>query len=91
MSMSDEQLLEILRAEEAKLIDGGTTLTGFVVTGEQIALAGMREVERRYHDALVKSRALLRDRCYASSWFNDGRMYEHFKNVLEPLLGRFGD
>lgn len=88
MALSDERLLEILRGEEAKLLDDDSR--SGMLTGEMIAVAGMREVERQYVDALIKSRDLLKDRANASSWWNDNRMFDHFTEVLEPLIGRLG-
>lgn len=46
MPMSDDELLAILRHQEAKLQYAENSRIGFL-TGEMIALAGMREVERR--------------------------------------------
>ncbi|HEY5212827.1 MAG TPA: hypothetical protein VIJ38_07385 [Acidobacteriaceae bacterium] len=89
MALSEKEMLEILRHEEAKLLYAGNSRVG-PLTGEMIAVAGMQEVERRYVDALIKSRDLLRDRANASSWWNDNRMFELFHNVLEPLIGRIG-
>ena len=44
----------------------------------------------KWREALIQARALLMDRCNASAWYNDCRMYELFHNVLEPLIGRVG-
>lgn len=44
--MSDAELLDILKTEEKKLLFEKRLGSG-VITGQMIALAGMREVERR--------------------------------------------